>query len=46
MAIERAVHLCHGSPGRAAQQLGISEATIYRKIKAYSLNGHASRYAG
>ncbi|QQE13801.1 sigma-54-dependent Fis family transcriptional regulator [Planctomycetota bacterium] len=38
-AIEHAIQLCQGSPGKAAKHLGISEATIYRKIKAYGLRG-------
>ncbi|WP_432798532.1 sigma-54-dependent transcriptional regulator [Poriferisphaera sp. WC338] len=41
-AIEHAIHVCQGSPGKAARKLGISEATIYRKIKAYGLRGAES----
>ncbi|QDU32029.1 Regulatory protein LuxO [Poriferisphaera corsica] len=36
-AIEHAIQLCQGSPGKAAKHLEISEATIYRKIKSYGL---------
>lgn len=34
-AILEAIDHCGGSPARAAKQLGISTATIYRKIKSY-----------
>lgn len=34
-AIERAIEICDGSAAQAARRLGISEATIYRKIKSY-----------
>jgi two-component system repressor protein LuxO len=37
-AIERAIHLSGGSPARAARALGISTATIYRKIRSFGLN--------
>jgi len=40
-AIRRALRTFVGSPGKAARALGISEATIYRKIKQYSMNGSA-----
>lgn len=36
-AIANALAVFDGSAGRAAKSLGISEATIYRKIKAYGL---------
>jgi len=38
-AILRAVQLCGGSAAQAARALGISEATIYRKLKAYRAAG-------
>lgn len=38
MAIIHALGVCGGSPGAAAKQLGISPATIYRKIKAYGIS--------
>ena len=34
-AILEAIDHCGGSPALAAKQLGISTATIYRKIKSY-----------
>ncbi len=37
MAIEHALAVCNGSPSEAASHLGISSATIYRKIKTYKL---------
>jgi DNA-binding NtrC family response regulator len=37
MAIEQAIRLCHGTAAQAARRLGISEATIYRKLKGYQL---------
>lgn len=37
-AILRAVELCGGSAAQAARRLGISEATIYRKLKAYRIS--------
>lgn len=37
-AISRAVELCDGSAYEAARLLGISSATIYRKIKLYGLS--------
>ena len=42
-AIENALLHCDQSPSRAAKRLGISEATIYRKIKSYGLPSTASR---
>ncbi len=36
-AIEHAVTLCKGSAAEAARRLGISQATIYRKLKTYGL---------
>lgn len=36
-AIANALKVLDGSAGKAAKALGISEATIYRKIKAYGL---------
>jgi two-component system repressor protein LuxO len=36
-AISRAIELCDGSAYEAARLLGISSATIYRKIKLYGL---------
>lgn len=38
MAIAHAIRTCNGSPGVAAKKLGISPATIYRKIKAYDIS--------
>ena len=38
MAISRAIKLCDGSAYEAARLLGISSATIYRKIKLYDLS--------
>ena len=38
MAISRAIRLCDGSAYEAARLLGISSATIYRKIKLYDLS--------
>lgn len=38
MAIVHALSVCSGSPGAAAKKLGISPATIYRKIKAYGIS--------
>ena len=38
MAITHAIRTCNGSPGVAAKKLGISPATIYRKIKAYDIS--------
>ncbi len=35
-AIERAMQLCEDNAARAAERLGISTATIYRKLRAYS----------
>ncbi|WP_221435310.1 sigma-54-dependent transcriptional regulator [Algisphaera agarilytica] len=37
-AIEHALKLCDGSPAKACRQLGISPATIYRKIKRYEIS--------
>ncbi len=36
-AILHALEVCSGSPGLAAKKLGISAATIYRKIKSYEI---------
>lgn len=36
-AIERAIKMCGGSAYEAARRLGISSATIYRKIKLYHI---------
>ncbi len=38
MAISRAITLCDGAAYEAARLLGISSATIYRKIKLYGLS--------
>ena len=38
LAIIHALSVCNGSPGGAAKKLGISPATIYRKIKAYEIS--------
>lgn len=38
LAIIHALGVCNGSPGVAAKKLGISPATIYRKIKAYGIS--------
>lgn len=38
LAIIHALGVCKGSPGVAAKKLGISPATIYRKIKAYGIS--------
>jgi two-component system, repressor protein LuxO len=38
-AIEHALRVCGGSVPRAARGLGVSEATIYRKLKAYGRSG-------
>jgi len=40
-AIESAIRICKGSVTRAAKGLGISQATIYRKIKTYGIARHA-----
>ena len=40
-AIAIALRLHAGSPSKAARTLGISEATIFRKIKTYGLNSPA-----
>ncbi|MBS0262854.1 MAG: sigma-54-dependent Fis family transcriptional regulator [Planctomycetes bacterium] len=37
LAISRAIELCGGSAFEAAEVLGISSATIYRKLKRYGL---------
>ena len=37
-AIERAIRICDGSAYEAARKLGISSATIYRKIKMYQIS--------
>ena len=36
-AILHAIKVCQGNVGRAARQLGVGQATIYRKIKKYGL---------
>jgi len=36
-AIEHALHVCNGSASEAARLLGISAATVYRKLKSYGL---------
>jgi two-component system repressor protein LuxO len=36
-AIEKALALCGGNVSRAARQLGIGQATLYRKIKRYAM---------
>lgn len=41
-AIESAIRICKGSVTRAAKGLGISQATIYRKIKTYDIQRNAS----
>lgn len=41
-AIESAIRICKGSVTRAAKGLGISQATIYRKIKTYDIKKNAS----
>jgi transcriptional regulator of acetoin/glycerol metabolism len=41
-AIIDALAVC-GSPAKAADALGISEATIYRRIRSYRLGADASR---
>ncbi len=38
-AIQQAIIACDGSAARAARKLGISEATIYRKLKIYGRPG-------
>lgn len=45
-AITEALRICGGSPGRAARALHISEATMYRKIRAYGLNMRAEAALG
>ena len=40
-AIQRALERNEGHRGRAARELGISERSIYRKIKDYGLDDHA-----
>lgn len=40
-AIRRALERNEGHRGRAARELGISERSIYRKIKDYGLDDHA-----
>jgi len=37
-AIEHALEVCEGSRKDAAEALGISQATIYRKLKAFGIN--------
>jgi two-component system repressor protein LuxO len=37
-AIERAIQLCDGSVSDAAARLGVSTATVYRKLKAYGIS--------
>ncbi|MBI1372846.1 MAG: response regulator [Phycisphaera sp.] len=44
-AIEHAMSLCDDSPSRAARRLGISEATIYRKLKSYNIRRDKTRGA-
>jgi len=36
--IEKALHKFHGHRRRAARELGISERTLYRKIKEYDIS--------
>jgi two-component system response regulator HydG len=36
-AIEKALALCGGNVSRAARQLAIGQATLYRKIKQYGM---------
>ena len=38
-AIRKALAEADGNRGRAAEILGLSRATIYRKMKAYHLTG-------
>ena len=38
-AIEHALRVCSGSATEAARLLGISPATVYRKIKSYGIEG-------
>jgi two-component system repressor protein LuxO len=40
-AIEHALRVCNGSASEAARLLGISAATVYRKLKTYGLEGGA-----
>lgn len=37
-AIEQAMRQCQGSASEAARRLNISQATIYRKLKAHGLD--------
>ena len=39
--IRQALRSCHGRRKAAAEQLGISERTLYRKIKEYGLEDEA-----
>ena len=41
-AIGKALELCGGSPTKAAKRLGISRASIYNKIREYSLQSGSS----
>ena len=43
VAIERAIHEYNGNLTEAAKALGIGRATLYRKVKQYSIDPSAAR---